>query len=366
MIVVTTLLSEGTHGLPHHIPYSEAFTLLGIMSVANATAVHMLPVLEFFARHTGVGGAVFFGSIISSFTGEPAAAVFLSTYVDETVTEENRAKVATGIAATIGSGGGLLPFAAPPILIVWGTLQQKLRWNMLTLFLFIGIPSMLHAAIVARKVRKYLPENPVLSDKVTYPVTPGTWKTLGLIGAMVLLNIFSAHSPITWAINGSAALACLVFTIKQGKHLHESIQPFVLAVLLLALEVVGHEADPLLQALAGMIPPSWPIIIVGLILWYASAFTSHFADNALAARVYIIAALTLGTTIETQSFLAGCVVLGALFGGFALIPANLPNFAIAKILKISPKDWATTAVPEYYFSGIVHVACISVMYFLLP
>lgn len=368
LIVLVTNLSLHGGEFNVHFPVSEAFTLFGIMSVASATVVYMMPILEVIASKTGVYGVIFFGSILSSFTGEPAAAVFLSRYVDETVEGKNRAKVATGLAATIGSGGGLMPFAAPPILIVWGVLSSQLGWSILSLFLYVGVISIAHVAVVAVKVHKYLPKNPAMCDVVTYKLGRDTWLSLALLGFVVAINIAIPHNPVAWAINGLLGLGCIFIGLKGGKHFHDLQQPLILGLLLVALEVIGHEADPLLQWGASFIPSSWNVLVIGLVLWYASAFTSHFADNALASRVYMSAALTLGVAAgggAITSFLAACVVLGALFGGFALIPANLPNFAISKILRVSPGEWAATATKEYYYSMYVHVLMISGMYFII-
>lgn len=351
-----------------HLPISEALTLLGIMSVASATAQHMLPILEWLSKRSGVFGAIFFGSILSSVTGEPAAAVFLSRFVDETVAEEERARVATGIAATIGSGGGLLPFAAPPVLIVWSTLQTKLHWGYGTLFLFVGLGCLLHVGVVAWKVRRFLPVNPSGSTRQEYPMTRSTlFASLALL-AVVSLNIWAPHSGEVMGVNLLVGGLCIGEALRGKKGFVETWQPLILALLLMALEVIGHEADPLLGAVAAMIPQSWNLFIIGIVLWYASAFTSHFADNALASRVYMAAAVSIGAAAsqpQAGSFLAACVVLGALFGGFALIPANLPNFAISRILQVSPGEWLRTASREYYYSMYAHVGFLGAVYLLL-
>jgi len=358
-----------SHGVLHvHLPISEACTLFGIMSVANSSAPHMLPILEWLSKRTGVVGVIFFGSLLSSITGEPAAAVFLSRFVDEAVSEDERARVATGLAATIGSGGGLLPFAAPPVLIVWGTLQAKLAWSFGTLFLFVGLGCVLHVAVVAWKVRKFLPVNPSSVSEKEYTMTRKTAFAVQSIVTIVALNIWAPHSTLVMTFNVVVGLLCLGEAFYAKKGFVETWQPLILAFLLMALEIIGHEADPLLAALASQIPETWNLLVIGLVLWYASAFTSHFADNALASRVYMAAAVSIGAAslhAHAGSFLAACVLLGALFGGFALIPANLPNFAISRILQVSPGEWLRTASKEYYYSLYVHVGFITCMYLLL-
>ena len=149
-IVLVCQLHRGHHP---HFALMEAFTLLGIMSAANLAVSKMMPIIAWVESVFGKWGAIVIGSIISSFTGEPAAAVFLSEYFKERTPEEKRAKVATALGATIGSGGGLMPFSAPPILIVWATLQAKFGWGYLDLLTFVGGACVMHVMVVAWRMR---------------------------------------------------------------------------------------------------------------------------------------------------------------------------------------------------------------------
>ncbi|MBF0590083.1 MAG: hypothetical protein HQL53_13255, partial [Magnetococcales bacterium] len=107
-------------GVHLHFPYNECFTLFGIMSAANLAVRQMLPIMSYIERTLGKWMALWLGSLLSSLTGEPAAAVFLTNFIKERIAPEDAPRVATKLGATIGSGGGLMPFAAPPVLIVWG------------------------------------------------------------------------------------------------------------------------------------------------------------------------------------------------------------------------------------------------------
>lgn len=353
IVVFGSLMFQGAH---MHFPFAECFTLLGIMSAANLAVRNMIPIMGWIEKVTGVWGVIFFGSLLSSLTGEPAAAVFLSNYIKDRTDVKNKAKVATGLAATIGSGGGLMPFAAPPVLIVWGVLSSTLGWGLGTLLLLIGIPCVFHVALVATRFGKYINKERSLDSK-KYAPTP-----LWVLGAIVIMNIAIPHSIVAWSINSIIG----VFACMRGKTFEEKWQPLILAFLLMGLEIVGQQADPLLQWLGAMIPATLPFLSVCFILFYLSTFTSHFADNALASRVYMSVALALGVTFGGDSvhILAMSVVLGALFGGFALIPANLPNFPIARFFGVKAGPWAKTAAPSYYWTGIVHIVWITAIVLL--
>lgn len=368
------------HAHPH-FAFAEAFTLLGIMSAANLAVNHMMPIMGAVERFSGKWGALVIGSLLSSFTGEPSAAVFLSEYFRGRTLVDQKNRVATGLGATIGSGGGLLPFSAPPVLIVWAILGREFGWGLGHLLMFVGGACVLHVAVVAWRLRHaigaYEPSSKQKSTLIG-------WWPLGLLAAVVVLNMtFEFHHLrlLTWGIDALVAVGALWMSyrdnpdttaderlIPAGEHEHthgESSgrwQPVTLGLLLMGLEVVGMEAEPLLQTLAGFIPSTAPALLIILVLWLLSAVTSHVADNALASRVYITVAVTLSGVIGYGDLLAMAVVLGALFGGFLLIPANLPNFAISKKFGVTPGGWAGTAW-RWYWSGAVHVAWITAWYY---
>lgn len=366
-----------------HFAFAEGFALLGIMSAANIAVHRMMPIMAFVEKVSGKWGALVIGSLLSSFTGEPSAAVFLSEYFRGRTPAGKKNRVATGLGATIGSGGGLLPFSAPPILIVWAILGREFGWGLGHLLLYVGGACILHVAIVAWRMRADIaayepqPKEPAKQSISDY------WP-LALLAAVVGLNMtFEFHhlKILTWGIDALVAICALAISYRDNpdtaadarelpQEVHEHShgessgrwQPVTLALLLMGLEIVGTEAEPLLQVLAGAIPITAPVLLVVLVLWLLSAVTSHFADNALASRVYITVAVSLTAVMGHGNLLAMAVVLGALFGGFLLIPANLPNFAISKKFGVSPGGWAGTAW-RWYWSGVVHVIWITIWYF---
>lgn len=369
------------HAHPH-FALVEAFTLLGIMSAANVAVSRMMPIMEAVERFSGKWGAIVIGSLLSSFTGEPSAAVFLSEYFRGRTSADQKNRVATGLGATIGSGGGLLPFSAPPVLIVWAILGREFGWGLGHLLLFVGGACVLHVAVVAWRLRDAI--GAYQPSSTTQKTTLVSWWPLVLLAGVVGLNMtFEFHHQrlLTWGIDALVAVWALVVSYRDNPdtaaderlipaHQHEHPhgessgrwQPVTLGLLLMGLEVVGMEAEPLLQAMAAFIPATAPALLIILVLWLLSAVTSHFADNALASRVYITVAVTLSGVIGYGDLLAMAVVLGALFGGFLLIPANLPNFAISKKFGVTPGGWASTAW-RWYWSGVVHVVWITTWYY---
>jgi hypothetical protein len=181
-LIMLFIIGQGSHV---HFPYREALTLLGIMSAANIAVRHMIPIMGIIERFFGIRGVIIVGSLLSSLTGEPAASVFLAEYVKKRVKEEDRARVATGLAATIGSGGGLMPFAAPPILIVFSILVAEFNWGIPTLIAFVGAGCTAHVIVASFWFSKYIKpheeNHPKLEKK--------GFLFLGLMAVVVLWHI---------------------------------------------------------------------------------------------------------------------------------------------------------------------------------
>lgn len=370
LITVATLWLSG-YDLSHmHWPVGAFFTLLGIMSAASLTVPYMMPVLGALERISKFV-AVYFGSLLSSLTGEPGAAVFLTRYIEPRVKEENRAKVATGLAATIGSGGGLMYHAAPPILIVWSILQSEFGWNLTHLWLYVGLGCLAHVFLGTLYVIRYI-------EPKQQNTEPASWYgNILLISLVVLvgLHIFSPGN-LLWVLDVMIGIvnivvmsrryrkriAARVAQVNGDEHSAKSEsdeeleslqeerfafqwQPLLLATLLVALEIIGLAGEPFILMVASLIPATWPLLTIAIVVFFLSAITSHFADNALASRVYIIVAVAfipiLG--LDAATVIAIAVIMGALFGGLLLIPANLPNFAIARILRVLAGEWAAVS-----------------------
>lgn len=320
-------------------------TLFGILSAANLAAADMQHLLSKLERRVGTFLTIVLGSCLASFASVGAAA-FVGDYFVTRSKTENKPAVATGLAATIGSGMGLTPFAAPPVLIVWPLLQSNLAWTLGTLITLVGVGAMLHVYLSALRFKDLIePAAARLdSDHARWPASAV------LLLIVVLANIFFAGHPLVLAIDVATGVA----GIRQGRDYASRWQPLVLATLLAGLDVVGRESDPFIQSLATHLPAEAPTLLLAWMLWYVTAFTSHFADNALASRIFIGVAFTLGAhtgrSAEEADLLAASVVLGAMWGGFALIPANLPNFRLAKVFEVSPGAWGRAALTRLYLS----------------
>ena len=347
-----------SQGAEHFV--TGPLTLLGIMSAANLAVRNMSALLNWLERRLGLYWAIVIGSCFSSFASL-GAAVFIGDYFVARVSQKNRAAAATGFASSIGSGMGITPFAAPPVLIVWPSLVGTLGWNISTLALWVGVGSLLHVLVSTWRLRSLIDKDiPLPTIRHGFP-TP----LLGLL-LIVGANILDAQHLVTWALNLSAG----VIAWQAGRDYPSRWQALVLSLLLAGLELVGRETDPFIQAVANYIPVDLPPLLLAWILWYATAFTSHFADNALASRIFIGVAIALGSKLDAQlsdgsrmtDLLAASVVLGAIWGGFVLIPANLPNFRLARVFQVTPQEWAQSALKNYYLITIwIHPLWISAL-----
>lgn len=373
------LLATIEHAFP------MAMTLLGIMSAANVAVRHMLPLLDAIERVFGTKAALAVGSLAGSLVGEPADAVVLAEWVKERVVPGKEAEVATGLAASIGSGGGLTPFAAPPILIVWPTLQKEFHWTIGSLLLFIGVGCVLHVIFSVLRFGRYIEKRKGSGRRMTRSSVLPILFMLIVVGAHIAAALAAGsgghgdhaeqHMNIPLVILDLIAGIINWFTSHYSfKKLKEQIgytppanpdepdelvedeftakwQPLTLAVLLIGLDVIGMGVDPGVKWVAlNVIPASAPIIVTGLILAGFTAVLSHFADNALASRVVIMVAVALIPIVgpDAANFLASCVLMGALFGGFLLVPANLPNFYLRRVFRIDEKEWGKTAWRNLY------------------
>ncbi|MEY4503907.1 MAG: hypothetical protein RL154_199, partial [Pseudomonadota bacterium] len=276
---------------------------------------------------------------LSSLTGA-AASVFVCEYFKSKIADNKKSEFATKFSAALSLGNGLLPFASPPVLIIWAVLQNKLNWDISTLLLLIGTPAIIYAFLLTFLTAKTLNKtNQQIYQKVTL-----SFRLLLLI-VVVIANIVSYDLPAVMVLN----LVVGVLAIFKGHDFHSRFGSFILGFLILALEIIGLEASDFINwAAVTLIPEHVPVLILGLILFYITAFISHFADNALASKLVITAAIATPAFLTNGDFLATAVILGALAGGFALIPANLPNFPIARIIDVSPSEWSKAALKIYY------------------
>ncbi len=326
---------------PHiHLPIAGALSLIGIMSAANMAIKKVIPIMAFIEKRLGVQMAVFIGALLSSMTGA-AASVFVCEYFKSRIDEPNRADFATKFAAALGLGNGLFPFASPPILIIWTTIQQKLGWGIGSLLLFVGVPAIIYAFLITLKIGRLVSARE--SGDAAVKISLG--HQLPLLLAVVLANILSYEATTTMFLN---TVVGVVATF-QAKNFNDRFGSWILGALIIALEIIGTEAEEFVAWIAiSLIPSGIHTLLLGCILFYITAFISHFADNALASKLIISAAFATPAAMLHGDFLATSVILGALAGGFALIPGNLPNLPISRILSVAPNLWLKSAMKIYY------------------
>ena len=358
-------------GKEFHIPINQCLTLLGIMSAANIAKDHMRPVVGLMEKKTNKGGALGLSALFSSFVGEPAAAIINGNYFRRRVSVKNAVVVAVGMAAAIGSGGGLIFFAAPPLIIIWEVLETFFHWNMLSLLFYLGVGCVLHVSLATWRYKPYVDDHdpnmeyPKFTQKDTLP--------LALIAVAVIFHLLAAIKGkaldpnlkhALWGFDILVGVLNIYLSRKKYAYLtSESTQelkeeahsstwlPLILAVLLAQLDIIGFVADPLILDLGGRVTalvqanfsPFIQPLALSIAFFFISAWTSHFADNALATRVYItipkqmIIDKVLGR--RAASLIAAGVSAGGLWGGYVMVPSNLPNFALRRIFDITPGQW---------------------------
>lgn len=354
VILFVYLYSSGqAHSV--HLPYAAALALGGIMAAANMATSDIIPLLNRLERYITVWGAVLVGTLLSSLTGA-ASSVFLSKYLLDRVDKKNKDEVGLRLSAGIGMGNGILPFVAPPILIVWALLQEKLGWSLLDLLFYVGIIAIFYSGFITYKIKNLVLPN--LHEGVNQKIFSSF---LLLLLVVLFCNVVAYDNIFVMALNGIV----LILGVVKGVDFNDKWQPVILGLLLIALEIIGHMADPFITWLVkSIIPENMPIVILGILLFATTAWVSHVADNALASRIFVAVILTMPQAVNYGDFLIASVLIGALFGGFLLIPGNIPNFPIARIFEVSSGAWLKAGL-KIYWTAIIPIVWIILLYFIV-
>jgi MFS family permease len=339
-----------------HLPIYAAFALSGIMAAANIATKSIIPIMNAMEKVIGVWGATWIGAMLSTLTGA-ASSVFVSQYLIDRVKDEDKNEVALRLSAGIGLGNGILPFVAPPVLIVWATLQEKIGWGLGDLFLMVGVIGIIYSGFITYNIKNLVGEVTVKSESKTKFFS----KELAILAILVVGNILAYTSIEMLILNGVISL----LGVYLMDDFNSRYQPIILGFLLVALEIIGHVGEPFVNfAITSILPKDMPVLALGIILFFITAWTSHVADNALASRILIGVLFSMGYVGSQMDFLVSAVLIGALFGGFLLIPANIPNFPIARIFSIDSGAWLKSAL-KIYWTTIIPVVWIIALYFVL-
>jgi hypothetical protein len=360
----------------NHVPFSMGITLLGIMSGAGLVQQKVAPVYQriekWLEKNFGLGrvALVVLSGGSSSFIGEPGGAQVAGSYFRGRVRDENLIKVGTGLAAAIGSGGALLWFAAPPILIVQGKLTA-VGWNLTTLIFMVGLPAMIQVIWVAVQIAPKIE-----TIDLEKPNRPIEWLPLAAFGSLVMAHMVvpSQFMPIVYAVD---IVVGIVYIFDQVTELLETghgidqhsmgavMQPLVLATLLIVLELVGHIATPFVEIVGNtLVHLGIEGFALVLALFVLTAVVSAFADNALASFVLVTIPLSV---LEGGEAVVGAaaVIMGALYGGIALPPSNLPNFKFYRDFNFKGTAEWLQGSRQVAITGLVYIGCLAGQWFAM-
>lgn len=341
----------------HSLPVYNCLSLLGILAAARLAIRDITPFLRFFEYVGGIRLVLVSGGFLAMFLG-PAASVALVKYFSPRVHPDRRADFAVQLAAIIGSGNGMMPYVAAPVLIVWPLLQEKFHWTLLSFLGYIGLPCLIYVLAASTGAQKLLKKEAEPLSLKPFGFSRRVIPSLLLLSSLVTAHMVTSGNTILATID--VAVGTLNVFISRGrfprnlKSAPDEIQedcfkatwePIILAGLLCALDIIGAEGAPFVVWAAGFIPLTWPILAISIVFFAVAAPSSGFADNALITKVFIAMVVPLIPSIGpgAANVLATSILLAALFGGTLTPPGNIPNFPIRAELKVKPTAWMKAA-----------------------
>lgn len=359
-IAIGAIVFGVTAGLGHlhSLPVYNCLSLLGILAAARIAIGDITPFLRFFEHIGGIRLVLVSGGFLAMFLG-PAASVALVKYLSQRVRPEKRPELAAQLAAIIGSGNGMMPYVAAPILIVWPMLQEKFHWTLLSFLGYIGLPCLIYVLVASTGAQKLLKKEAAQPSFKPFGFSHRIIPSLLLLAGLVTAHIISSGNPILAAID--IAVGILNIFISRGRFPRDvksasvevqedcfkaTWEPVILAALLCALDLIGAEGTSFVVWVAGFIPLTWPILVISIVFFAVAAPSSGFADNALITKVFIAMVVPFIPSIGpgAANVLAVSILLAALFGGTLTPPGNIPNFPIRAELRVEPTAWMKAAV----------------------
>lgn len=363
----------------HSIPVFNCLALFGILAAARIASPDTKPVLRFLEHLGGVYAVLVGGGFLAMFLG-PAASVTLVNYLKERVRPDKRAELAVQLAAVIGSGNGMMPYVAAPVLIVWPKLQADFHWTLFHFLGYIALPCLAYVLIASRNAIK------LLKKEAQHPlVQPYGFSSKMVLPLLVLAGLVTAHIVCTdnvllAGIDILVGIANIFISARRfPKNLielpHEvqedcfksKWEPLILAGLLGALDCIGAEGTPFVVWAASFIPLSWNVLAIAAIFFLIAAPASGFADNALITKVFVgmIVPMIQQIGLPAATTLVVSVLLAALFGGTLTPPGNIPNFPIRAALRVESGDWMRAAVPLMIKTMPIYLAWILALKIIL-
>lgn len=395
----------GGHSVPHyHVPWAAVLTIVGIMTAAKNAMSEVLKAVDSIERKIGAIPTLILVALLAAITGEPANADIQTAYLLPRMPKDKRkrAVVGIGVAAAIGSGGGLTFFSPPAVIIIWASVMVPVfGWTLMTLLMGVGLIVTAHViACVLVYARHLEPLGEARKDmKVEGDYTTSNLSLL-ILALVVIGHILVALpnvmaiapwlSVVVYGVDIVLGIYCLgvalvnqigkTFSLHRFEH---DILPLLIGGLLIAIDNIGVLADPGVVSGGSHIPLGWiPVeylaVALALMMFVITGGVSALADNALATKVFIVLPITIamglikgGMSLEEASFIANAgalgVIVGALTWGWITVQGNLPNFPIRKAFSIEAAYWIGVALRTYGWTlAVPAVGLILVVQLILP
>jgi len=328
------------------------FVLMGQVAYNSGIAKRLFDAAHKFIGHipgglamATVGGATVFKAICGS---SPAtSATFASVAVPEMDRFGYDRRLSTGIVATVGTLGILLPPSVT--LIIYGIITDQ---SIGRLFLAGIVPGLLIAVFFIAVIYGWCKINPAiapLSPKATWKQRFKTIPDIIMVGCIFCLTIggilFGVFTPTEAGSVGTFLVLVMTFAMRdlniKGyiKSVAESLKAATKVKMLIAgSTVLGHfiavTTIPMIAAdwIVGLNMPSWIIVVfIALIYLIGGSFIDDLAFMILATPIFYPAILKLGYNPMWFGILIGITVMM----GVVLPPMAICVFVVKQITKES-------------------------------
>jgi len=326
------------------------FVLMGQVAFNSGVAKRLFDAAHKFLGHipgglamATVGGATVFKAICGS---SPAtSATFASVAVPEMDRFGYDKRLSTGIVATVGTLGILLPPSVT--LILYGIITDQ---SIGRLFLAGILPGLLIAALFIAVIYGWCRMNPTIGPKSPKATWSERFKTIPQV--LMVMFIFclviggilgGVFTPTEAGSVGTFLVLVMTFAMRdlniKGyiKSVAESVRTATMVLMLIAgSTVLGHfiavTTIPMIAAdwIVGLNMPAWVIVIfIALIYLIGGSFIDDLAFMILATPIFYPAILKLGYNPMWFGILIGITVML----GVVLPPMAICVFVVKQITK---------------------------------